>query len=95
MPNSKPPVLMSPENPTGWKLEELLGALQHEVHNKCARIARDDRPVAKAVLRNNHRIIDLLRVAMSLQEESLAALASIAPDPGPLGKPRIGEGSGA
>lgn len=90
---ARTPVLMSPQNPTGWKLEDLLEALRREVKAKCAKIADDSRPVARAVLRNNEQILGLLRQAEALQRDSYDRLNTMAPDEGPLGTPRIGTGS--
>lgn len=86
-------VLMAPTNPTGWKLEELLDHLVTELHGKCNKIASDTRPVARQVLRNNQQIIGLPLQAEALQRASYDALNAMAPDQGPLGKPRIGAGS--
>ncbi len=86
-------VLMSPENPDGWKLEDLFSQLQAEIVIKSAKIVDDARPVARLVLRNNQQIIGLLAQAEALQRGSYDALDAMAPDEGPLGKPRIGTGS--
>lgn len=90
-----PNVLMGPDNPTGWKLEELLAQIGQEVDRKSAKIQNDDRPVARQVLRNNEQIIGLLMQAEAIQRSSYDLLNATAPDQGPLGKPRIGVGSGA
>lgn len=87
-----PAVLMSPANPTGWKLEDLLAALQGEVRCKCAKIDQDARPPARQVLRNNQQIIGLLAQAEALQRSSHDVLDAMGPNEGPLGKPRIGAG---
>jgi hypothetical protein len=90
---TKTPILMSAENPTGWKLEDLLSQLRDEVLAKTSKIKDDDRPVAQRVTQNNRTILQYLTAAETLQRDSLAALATVAPDPGPLFKPRIGVGS--
>jgi len=87
------PILMSPQNPDGWKLEELLHAVRHEVHDKADKIAGDPRSVARHVLRNNQQIMGLLQQAEALQRDSYDVLNAMAPDQGPLGTPRIGVGS--
>lgn len=86
-------VLMGPQNPTGWKLEELLAKLRSEVSAKCEKIAADRRPVARRVLRNNQMIMGLLQAAEACQRDSYDLLDAKAPNEGPLGKPRIGQGS--
>lgn len=86
-------VLMSSSNPGGWRLEDLLAQLRVELRAKCAKISRDTRPVAQQVLHNNEQIMDLLVRAEVLQRDSYDLLGRMAPNQGPLGKPRIGEGS--
>lgn len=89
------PILMSPQNPDGHKLEELLSQVRLEVEGKCLKIAQDQRAIAQRVHGNNRRIIALLMEAESIQRESMAALDAFRPNEGPLGRPRIGEGSKA
>ena len=87
------PVLMSADNPTGWKFEELLAQLRLELHAKNDRIAADPSPIAKTARANNLGIIDLLSVIEGRQRDTLARLDALRPDPGPGGPPRIGAGS--
>lgn len=84
------PVLMSAENPTGWKLEELVERLRLELYAKTDRIGADTSQVAKAVRANNLHIIDLLAVIQCRQTDTLARLDEIRSDPGPGGPPRLG-----
>lgn len=91
--NKQTPLLMSSENPNGWKLEELLGQLNEEILDKCKKIEGEKRPVAKQVLQNNRHIMQMLRDAATLQRQSMAFLEAIGPNEGPLGTPRIGAGS--
>ena len=86
-------VLMSPQNPTGWKLEELLAAIRDDIEVKCSKIAWDTSPTAGRVLANNRFIMSVLGEAERAQRDSIAALAALAPDQGPTGTPRIGVGS--
>lgn len=86
-------ILMSPENPTGWKLEELLRAVATEVDGKTLKIARDSRPEARAVRQNNGQIAYLLRMAADYQDRSMETLATLGPNAGPTGVPRVGPGS--
>lgn len=87
---SKAPVLMSRDNPEGWKLEDLLSQLRDEIVAKNRNIANDDRPAAQAVHQNNKAILQLLAGCENLQRDSLSRLDALGPDQGPLGKPRIG-----
>lgn len=93
-PKEVAPLLMSKVNPEGWKLEELLEKTAHEIATLKTPLIRDDpRIVAKAVVYNNDRICALLHEAARLQRDSYRMLATIGPNEGPLGKPRIGTGS--
>lgn len=83
-------VLMSADNPNGHKLEDLLLKLRDELYRKNHRIKDDKSPTALTVLANNRRILSLLSVAEELQRDTIKALAALAPDQGPLGRPRIG-----
>lgn len=97
---------MSKTNPKGRKLEELLEErcaelqqVRQEVQAKNDLISNDPGMVAAIVRSNNARIDNLLSDAALLIDEakqmqlsSIARLATIAPDPGPEGTPRIGGG---
>lgn len=88
------PLLMSKANPEGWKLEELLDKAALEIETLKTPLIRDDpRAAAKTVVHNNGRIVALLYEAARLQRDSYRVLATIGPNEGPLGKPRIGKGS--
>ena len=86
-------LLMSPEHPGGWKLEELIAQVMSELHVKCGKLKGDDRSIARLVLSNNQAILGLLRSAIECQLSSVKALDEFAPNQGPLGTPRIGIGS--
>lgn len=87
------PILMSGTNPDGFKLEELLAQIADELTVKCDRLRGDTSPVAQDVERNNRDIIARLHECRRLQEHSLGRLATVGPDQGPRGKPRVGMGS--
>lgn len=87
------PILMSADNPSGHKLEDLLQAVRLDIEGKNLRLAADSRYSAQIVLRNNKRIMELLREAEGVQLETMAELARLGPDQGPTGKPRLGAGS--
>lgn len=90
---NRTPVLMTGSNPDGWKLEELVVVLAAEIEAKSKRLEGDDSLVAQDVLRNNRDILGRLQDIEVLQRASLRRLATIAPDPGPTGKPRVGQGA--
>ena len=83
-------VLMSRDNPEGHKLEELAVKLQQEMQAKTDLIRYDDRWQAQTVVSNNQQIIELLKVIENIQRASFRALATLGPDEGPLGQPRVG-----
>ena len=89
------PVLMSAENPVGWKLEELLAQLRGEISAKSEKVLGDGRPAALRLLRNNQQILGLLAQAEALQRDSLDHLLLVGSDPGPAGMPRVGAGQRA
>jgi len=86
-------ILMTRENPTGHKLEELLAQVAHELTVKNDRLTGDLSPAAQTLRHNNVEIISLLHQARRHQEHSLKVLLDVGPDQGPMGKPRVGEGS--
>ncbi len=84
------PILMSSENPEGWKLEELLVQVKQEVSEKINKIINDQSPHAQLVIQNNLSIIEHLGAAEALQRASMIVLDAKAPNQGPTGTPRIG-----
>lgn len=88
--NSSTPILMSKENPNGWKLEELLAQVRKELLVKTEKITGDESAVSMKVQCNNLSIMRQLFNAEALQRDSIAALDAKAPDEGPNGQPRIG-----
>lgn len=81
---------MSADNPTGWKLEDILFQLAGEVDTKTAKIQHDKSETAQYVAGNNAKIIAHLRQARELQQDSYNKLSKLGKDQGPAGKPRIG-----
>jgi hypothetical protein len=75
-------ILMSTENPTGWKLEELLAQLQEEIRWKTAKVINDGSPQAGLIVANNNAIISCLAQAESLQKTSMYLLDAMAPNEG-------------
>ena len=66
--------LVTDENPDGYKLEDILGAIRNEVIQRAAKIMDDGRPEAVAVLNNNIKILDHLARSIVLAESSTAVL---------------------
>ena len=84
-------VLMSRENPSGWKLESLTEKLREEINRKSLNIAGDPSFAAQSVTNNNFQIIGLLMQIEALQRQSFAVMSQIGPDQGPLGRARLGD----
>lgn len=86
----KQQILMTRDNPDGFKLEELAEKLRTEIQAKTLNIAGDPSIEAQTVTNNNAQIIGLLFQIEALQRQSFAVMAQIRADEGPTGKPRIG-----
>jgi hypothetical protein len=84
--------LVSEENPSGHKLEDLLIEIRGDILHRCTKIAKDQRPEAMAVLANNVDILEHLTEAIHLALESTkvldTAFGKSQADKG--GPPRIG-----
>ena len=89
MPSTK--FLLSPDNPKGWKLEDALPQIQNDILRRSTLIADDTRAEARAVLRNNFRIMNLITEAIETAEESARILDSLGPARPGSGR-RIGAG---
>ncbi len=84
--------LVSDENPTGFKLEDILIAIRKDILHRCLKISDDHRLEAHQVMANSMRILELLTEAISLAEDSTQVLDKAF---GPSisakgGEPRIG-----
>ncbi len=66
--------LQSDENPSGFRLEDILNVLRSDVLKRCVKIATDDRPEAFHVMSNNTKILDLLSQAIVLAQDSTKTL---------------------
>ena len=67
----KTPVLMTAENPEGWKLEELLEQLVVELHAKSNKIADVEAPAAKLYRATNSAIISRFLVLAEAQRDAI------------------------
>ena len=83
-------LLMSRDNPDGWKLEELLGTIRRELVEKNKLIQDDECQVSKIVQSNNREIINSLADCIIMQNHSMEALDTLGENQGVTGKPRIG-----
>ncbi len=83
-------LLLSPDNPDGWKLEDIIDEIQNDIVRRSTRIVDDSRPEAKAVLTNNIEIMKLLTACSEKAHDSTRVLLALGPSQGPKGIPRIG-----
>ena len=83
-------LLLSTDNPNGWKLEDIIDEIQNDIVRRSARIVDDGRPEARTVLTNNIEILKLLTVCSEKALDSTRVLSTLGPSQGPQGIPRIG-----
>ena len=87
--NQKTTFLATEENPDGWKIEDILTAIQNEMLRRTQKIVGDSRDEARAVLNNNIEILGHLSQCIEKAKESTQILdRSFGPHKD--GKPRIG-----
>lgn len=84
--------LISDENPTGYKLEDLLTVIRADVLKRCSKIALDERPEAQHVVANNAQVLQHLTAAIELARDSTRTLdRAFGPSKAAAGgPPRIG-----
>jgi len=82
-------VLMSRDNPNGWKLEELLPKVAKEIAAKTERIKGDESDRSLSIQTNNTEIETFLYKATRKQFDTLRLLDEVGPDQGPEGDARI------
>jgi hypothetical protein len=87
--------LVSEDNPTGYRLEELLALIRADVLKRLDRIALDERVEAQIVFANNVQVLDHLTKAAELARDNSRVLDKAFGHKVLGGPPRIGEGSGA
>jgi hypothetical protein len=72
-------LLITPENPDGWRLEDILSEIQNDIVRRTQKIIDDPRADARAVLNNNIEIMSLLSKCVERSEESTRILNSLGP----------------
>lgn len=82
--------LVTEENPSGHRLEDILMLLRKDILNRAVKIADDRRIEALHVMKNNMRILDLLSDAIALAEDSTRVLDRAFGSAAKGGPPRIG-----
>lgn len=96
---NKNKILLSKENPTGHKLEELLQQVITDVEQKSEAVSVQfdgtspqqclKTDVMCHVLENNHTVVKALRTALKAQIDTLEQLKRLGPDQGVHGKARL------
>lgn len=82
--------LVTNENPEGYKLEDILGAIRNEMFERATKIMDDKRPEAVAVMNNNIKILNHLAESIALAENSTMVLDKAFGQRDPA-MPRIGK----
>ena len=81
--------LVTDENPSGYKLEDILTIIRKDMIVRATKIVDDDRVQARQVLENNIKILSLLTECIKTAEDSTHLLDK-AFGPHKDGEPRIG-----
>lgn len=81
--------LATPDNPDGWRLEDILEQIQNDIFRRSIKIMEDARPEARAVLDNNIAILGMLAECVKRAKESTRIVQSFGPHSAASG-PRIG-----
>ncbi len=81
--------LVTDDNPSGYKLENILKIIRKDIFLRTTKIMEDDRPEAQTVMDNNIKILGLLSEAVATAENSTTILRKSF-GPSRDGKPRIG-----
>ncbi len=83
--------LVTEENPSGHRLEDILMIIRKDILIRATKIADDRRPEALHVMKNNMRILDLISDAIALAEDSSRVLDKAFGNAAKGGPPRIGK----
>lgn len=81
-------ILMTRDNPEGWKLDDLLREIVLDIEKKRGFIKGSEHPLKDKVLDSNADIISLLDTALQVHDKIYKELDAISPNEGPL-KPRL------
>lgn len=84
----KTTLLVTSDNPDGWRLETILTEIQNDIIRRSQVIVDDGRAEARKVLQNNIDILSHLGKCIEKAKDSTAVLDSFGPHED--GKPRIG-----
>jgi hypothetical protein len=82
--------LVTDENPSGHRLEDILMLIRKDVLTRAVKIADDRRLEALHVMQNNMRILGLVSEAIALAEDSTRILDKAFGASAKGGLPRIG-----
>ena len=83
--------LVTDENPSGHRLEDILTMIRKDILTRALKIADDQRAEARHVMKNNMRILELVSEAISLAEDSTRVLDKAFGSAAKGGPPRIGK----
>jgi hypothetical protein len=85
--------LVSEENTTGYKLEDILLTIRADILKRCEKVVDDHRPEALHVMQNNMKILGMITECINLATDSSNVLTkAFGPSKsGTGGAPRIGK----
>jgi hypothetical protein len=85
--------LVSEENTTGYKLEDILLTIRADILKRCEKVVDDHRPEALHVMQNNMKILGMITECINLASDSSNVLTkAFGPSrSGAGGQPRIGK----
>jgi hypothetical protein len=85
--------LVSEENTTGYKLEDILLTIRADILKRCEKVVDDHRPEALHVMQNNMKILGMITECINLATDSSNVLTkAFGPSKsGAGGAPRIGK----
>jgi len=85
--------LVSEENTTGYKLEDILLTIRADILKRCEKVVDDHRPEALHVMQNNMKILGMITECINLATDSSNVLTkAFGPSKsGGGGAPRIGK----
>ena len=85
--------LVSDENTTGYKLEDILLAIRADILKRCDKVVDDHRPEALHVMANNMKMLSMMTDCIHLAMDSTNVLTkAFGPSrSGQGGAPRIGK----
>lgn len=81
-------ILMTRNNPDGWKLDDLLREMISDIGKKSGYIKDSDHVLKEKIVNSNNAITSMLETALELHDNIYKELDAMSPNEGAL-KPRL------